>query len=345
MYLHRFPLLEAYRKDNPEGQSAAALADRMISLCQDGRFREVVVLFSQAVPIVPRNVLGDEQLERAAYYNLALISHRAKRFADAQRFMELSGLSAGGDFDFLLYHDRLALSERLAAQQQRAIFVGKPAIFFTALQKSASAFLSVCMSEILEVPVLRASIGLPDGLVIGRWAEQIARGGAITHEHYPGSAVNIKTLAEAGAGKIFVQVRDPRAAWWSLSQNAHRKPDIAAVALSPQEWYSDAIRWLQSWIDASRAPNCPFQVVIVLYDDVRLMPEDTIERIFDEIGYRIPRAEIARYFDARSQSGRTPENFRVGEPEDWRRGMPPELAADFWRETPESVRDLLSMTE
>ena len=342
MYEHRFP----QPRDRKVEEAAAELADQMVPLYQCGRFREAVALFSRMVPALPADALGDEQFGGVAHYNLALACHWAQRYDDARRFMELSDLPASGDFGLLQYNDRLALSQELAAHQERAIAAGKPATLFTALPKSASAHLSVCISEILDVPVFRVSIGgFGDAWVVQKWAAQINRGGSTTHEHYPGSAANIGALTQAGVRKIFVQIRDPRAAWWSFFHHAINRSDVAGPALLPLEWYVRAIKWLTSWIDSSCMPGCPLKVVFVPYDDMRLRPQDTIGRIFDEVRYRVPAAEIDRYLAMRANSGRKPENFRVGEPDDWRRGLEPELAAEFWRETPESVRDLLSMAE
>ncbi len=342
MYEHRF----LKPSDRTIREAAVELAEEMTSLQRQGRFVETVALFTRAVPPIPTDALSNEQYERAAHYHLALISHWAHRFDDARRFMELSGLPAGGDFGLLLYHDRLAIGERLAAYQERAISAGKPAILFTALPKSASAFVSNSIAQILDVPVFRISVGgIVSGWVVPRWAAQVLRGGATTHEHYPALARNIEALVQAGVRKVFVQIRDPRAAWWSYFHHINRRPDIAKESPGPQQWYSEATTWLRSWIDASRAPGCPLKVVFVRYEDVRLRPEHTIARIFDEVGYRVNGGEIACYFEARKQSGRELDNFRVGDPDDWRRGLAPELAAEFWRETPDSVRDLLSMAE
>jgi len=342
MYEHRF----LKPNDRTIDEAAAELADQMMPLYQCGKFREAAALFSRTVPAYPRAVLGNEQFEGTAHYNLALACHWAGRYDDARHFMELSALPAGGDFDFLLYHDRLALSQELAARQERAISAGKPAILFTALPKSASAFLSNSIAELLDVPVFRASVGgVRNGWVVSRWAAQINRGGATTHEHYRALTTNVDALVQAGVRRIFVQIRDPRAAWWSFFHHATSRSDVAWRVPPPEVWYADAINWLTSWIDARSRPDGPFRVVFVSYDDMRLRPEDTIGRIFEEVGYCVPNTEIARYFDARRQSGRRPENFRVGEPDDWRRGLAPDLAAQFWRDTPVSVRDLLSMAE
>lgn len=342
MYEHRFlkPSNRTIR------EVAVELAEQMAALHQQGRFVETVALFTKAVPPIPTDALSNEQYEGAAYYHLALISHWAQRFDDARRFMELSGLPAGGDFGLLLYHDRLAIAERLAAHQDCAISAGKPAILFTALPKSASAFVSNSIAQILDVPVFRASVGgIVSGWVVRKWAAQINRGGATTHEHYPALTANIDALVQAGVRKVFVQVRDPRAAWWSYFHHINRRPDIAKESPGPHQWYSEATMWLQGWIDASRAPGCPLKVVFVRYDDVRLKPMETIKLIVDESCYSLPMAEMARFFEKRRQSGRALDNFRVGEPDEWRRGLAPDLAAQFWRNTPEPVRDLLQMAE
>lgn len=277
---------------------------------------------------------------------LALACHRAGRYDDARRLIEFSCLPASGDFGLLHHHVHLALAQELAAHQDEAISAGKPAVLLTALPRSASSFLSVCISEIIGVPIFRVSVGgFDDGRIVRNWAMQISRGGATTHEHFPGSVANLEAFAHAGARKIFVQIRDPRAAWWSFVHRAARCSDVVGLASSPLLWYANAIKWLTSWIEAARSSDYPLQVSFVPYDDLRLRPGDTIWRIFREVGYSVPDAEITRYFEGRQRSGRKPESFRVGLPDDWRHRLPPDLAAQFWQQTPQPVRDLLSMAE
>jgi hypothetical protein len=212
------------------------------------------------------------------------------------------------------------------------------------LPNSASAFVSNTVAQILDVPVFRVSVGgIVSGWVVRKRAAQIIRGPATTHEHDPALAANIDALVQAGVRKVSVQIRDPRAAWWSFFRHVDRRPDLAKDSAGPEECYSRANTWLQGWIDASRAPGSLLEVVFVQYEDVRLRLKDTIARVFDEVGYDVPVSEIAHYIDSTTRSARRPENFRVGDPDDWRRGVSPELADRFWQLTPESVRDLLSM--
>lgn len=241
--------------------------------------RPAVALFSTVAPALAANAFANEPSESAAHYRLALACCRVGRYDDARRYIELSDLPDSGDFGLLHHYVHLALCQALAAHQEEAISAGKPAILLTALPRSASSFLSTCISEIVGVPIFRVSVGgFDDGRIVRKWAMQVSRGGATTHDHFPGQVANIEALAQAGIRKIFIQIRDPRAAWWSFIHRAVRSSDVTSLASSPLDWYGNAIKWLPSWIEVAWSSDGPFQISFVSYDDVRLRLTDTIER-------------------------------------------------------------------
>lgn len=325
------------------------LCDELIMLTNAGRYREAAALFIRVVQPVPAHT-SEDAWEHCVHYNLALALGQAQRFDEARKHMDLSLLWAGGDTDAFIYPERARLGDQLQAQQEEAIARGVPSLLITSLPKSASAFISTALAEIQETPVFRAACS-PDmklGWVLSRWAAQLDRGGAVTHDHYPAENGNLQALAEAGVGRVYVQIRDPRAALWSNyhhelanALNSHRKVSTDALIST---WYQAAVQWVEGWRRAAEN-SLGVRIEFITFDEVRSAPAETLSRLLADAGSTYGARDVDEYLARRATQGRKPENFRVGEPDDWRTHIPERVQAKMWDETPESVRDLLGMTK
>lgn len=344
-YIHNVSLLEQKNLQS----TALELADEITALANSGKYREAAVRFSRAVPITPSVDLPNEHWPPIVHYNLGMLYALAADNQRARRHVELSRLPLGGHHNNFLYAERIMIAYGNLEVQERAIAKGTPSVIITALPKSASTFVSQTLARLLSASVVTLSFESAarpvSAIVIERWARQVARGGAVTHEHYSARFENLECLVRAGIQKMFVQVRDPRAALWSAFRQSEQQSDVFGdtelMRLSERR-YELMVDWLKSWLDASVDPRGP-KIVFVQYEDVRTDFGKTILRILGEVGSTITEQDVRTHLDAASAAGRKPENFRSGDPDEWRRFMPAELKAWLWQKTVPEVREFLRM--
>lgn len=323
------------------------LCGQMRTLVAEGLHHDAAALFLDAArPVLAHT--NDEAWEPCARYNLALALGQAGLYDEARRQMDASLLFAGGDDDGLIYPERQRRGDALNIWQEEAMKNGVRAVFITALPKSASAFVSTTLGALLESPILRvsASSDMRLGWILSRWAAQIARGGAVTHEHYPADNGNLEALAEAGVTRVSVQIRDPRAALWSYYHHAAigRRLAGSGAPIEPfiDGWYADAVRWLDGW-RAAADNKLGITVDFFTYEQVRSSPEDVLLRLLGEAGSSLMREDVKSYLAARAIAGDMPPNYRQADPEEWRSQMSPSIQQRLWDETPETVRIFLDM--
>jgi len=328
--------------------SVSAISDELLSLFERGNYREVAAEFTRLVDVVPADS-PNHVWRQVAHYNLAIVLGWARRFEEARQHMELSELPAGGDHDFMLYCTRLAIGQQLLERQAHAIAAGAPSIMIASLPKSASAFLSNSLARLLDVPVLRASFGNSDqGCVVESWARQIVQGGAVTHEHYPPTRDNLETLARAGVRRLFVLVRDPRAVIWSIYHHVLERSDISGRRETFEGVYADWYRSILVWLDcflAGRDHAAGIDIQTIDYDAIRRTPAETLARIVSLAGVTITTEEIRRRLELDSTNRTKPDNFRSGDPGNWRTEVPDKIRAELWTMTPLNVRDFFAMSE
>ena len=344
-YFHNISLLQ------PETihSTARQLADELMALAGAGRYREAAVRFSRAVPITPAANLPDEHWMPVVHYNLGIAYALAEDHENARKHIELSGLPLGGHHPNYLYADRMAIACLNLEAQESVAATGMPSVFITSLPKSASSFVSATLARLMSAPLvtvsLEGSLRPLSGLVIERWARQVARGGAVTHEHYSAQFGNLECLARAGVRKIFVQVRDPRAAQWSFFRQREARRDVVpnpGLIKMSEGRYEQSVHWIQSWLDAQADPAAP-EIEFVHYENVRVDPAATIARILSQVGSPITEQQTRVHLDAAAATGRRPDNFRSGDPDEWRRFMPADLKDWLWQKTSPQVRDLVRM--
>ena len=152
---------------------------------------------------------------------------------------------SGGD---ALFHDAVAESIAFAHAQEDAIGRGVPAVILASMPRAVSAALTQTLAQITGAPIVRASIGeFPNCWLMPSWLRRLARGGAILHDHFGASEFNLVELREQGINKVFVLVRDPRAAAMSAAKmefgDQPKEGDIETA-------YLKYISWLRGWLEA-----------------------------------------------------------------------------------------------
>lgn len=189
------------------------LADDLIARAEKGRFRAVAEAFTRIAPAEP-NTWPSAAWRSAGCYNLALVLERAERFDEARDYMERSELDAAPDGEPLLYPSMVLAAAHVRGLQEASLQKRHSrSVIITSLPRSASGFVSSTIAELLDAPLARISVA---DCVVERWAKQAERGGIVTHNHFPASGGNVEALLRAGVRRLFVQIRDPREAIWSL---------------------------------------------------------------------------------------------------------------------------------
>jgi hypothetical protein len=268
----------------------------------------------------------------AAYY-LASILAALGDFEGAAPYVEMINFDAPPEGADLLPY-ALRQSGRLArCRQDIAIEKGTPGALIVSLPRSASASLVNSIAATFAVPLLTVCIG--EGLrsmVVRRWAAQVARGGAVTHEHFRAVPQNLAALRDAGVHILWVQVRDPRDAAFSL---ARMREDYERIFPPEPDHASDdsfvrdcqlLANWINEWIDARDRHN--INVEFVFFSEATNDFEGTLAKMFPE---SVP-----------SRLAPHKTNFRLGTGGEWRmRSTASQQRA--WAVIPADVKTLLKL--
>src|SRR5262249_15060112 len=90
--------------------------------------------------------------------------------------------------DDQLFSDHVNLSRMARAHQEAAMARGMPPILIACMPRAASATLAHTIAQLLDMPVLRLSIGrFPDYYLAPPWLDAFQQGGAITQDHFGAS--------------------------------------------------------------------------------------------------------------------------------------------------------------
>lgn len=207
------------------------------------------------------------------------------------------------------HHPEMPL-ERLsnfASLQADARARGVPAIVLITMPKSGSLYLLMRFVDGLNVPNCHISLDLfPADHVVPAWAEDLARGGAVTQEHLDASEENLAALQRAGIDRVVVHVRDPRQAALSwmhhidgttgeranvrrlISPTVPDDWDERAIA-SRLDWTIDnhlpvLVEWTMGWVRAADATRPVLDILFTRYEDLRGDEEALFRRILDHYG-------------------------------------------------------------
>lgn len=308
-------------------------------------YEEAVLHFNNTARLTVPSLCGQDYYALVAKYQLALALSFLGQYEQAAQYMNETGTMSAGDREDCFFSEHQYFALYLRQWQEAAISQGKPGIIITALPRSASAFLTYAIAEILDVPVLRASMGsFPHHVVVRNWAHNLSQGGCVTHEHFSGGSENIAQLAAAGVKKVYVQIRDPRATAWSYLHHTapsykQRNETVTIEDIVHTEYYPHAIRWIESWLDAQEKFKDTIDIEFLSYNEVVGDIEKILRRMLTARYY----LEIRNYMRKTSSPDFKPIHFRTGQKEEWREHIRKELQDTMWDITPDRVKELLKM--
>jgi len=263
----------------------------------------------------------------------------------------VAGLLAGDDFpppgDYGGQHyDRYLLSAATINREQlRARANNIPGIVISSLPKSASEFLSSTLAETLQAPVMRVTVGDPVlGAVLGKWVADIVRGGAVTHDHFAGTDLNIAALREGGLAEVWVLVRDPRAVFWSAQKMQTEYDGVQPAERMERANVLRSVKMLGDWIGTwVRARDAGYPVRFVHFRDLTENPAVVMGRILQASGAGRFIPKLHEVLQRRAEQDRVSSNFRTGDDDAWRSAVPGELHEAIWDVVDARAKELLDL--
>lgn len=327
-----------------------AISEEFSILYREKNSRELLsAIFSRfgVHPVIPE---ADEVFDSLAAYYLACLFCRLEEYEKAATYAELIEFSASVDGTDLMPFDLVESSRKARENQIAAIINDRPGTVVVSLQKSASAFLSQAVSAVYQVPILRTSVGKgPYSIVVPSWADQVAEGGAVTHEHFRPHSENLSALYNSRIKTIWVQIRDPRdAAYSSLRMVEDHEGTMYGqnrrLTDKPQ-LFVDSCRamamWIDEWLRAAENSDSELQVSIIQFEDVTRDLNGVFERVFSERFDAEAKKKLAEFQINWRRGDVLQRNFRTGKSaSEWRREYGDEIVDKINAEIPDSVRSL-----
>ena len=228
--------------------------------------------------------------------------------------------------------------EDFLQKQEEAIAAGSPYVFMNTMAKSGSVYIHRRLSDGLGVPFCRIAVGtMMQERVVPSWAEQVAKGGALTQQHVDASATNLSALRASGMKKIIVHVRDPRQATLSLAHHfrlGYQEQELhwQKLSMSPYcpefdilpferqvEWtfdhyYPRYVQWGEDWARAATDRSHGLDILLVTYEEFRADEDAYFQRLLQFLD-RAPEAFLQRP----NTSRKTVEfHYRKGMVDEWR---------------------------
>jgi hypothetical protein len=216
---------------------------------------------------------------------------------------------------------------------------------FSCMPRSASATITHVLARVLDVPVLRFSVGrFPDYYVVPSWLDMFLEGGAVNQDHLGPSEFNLGVLSGRDFRHLFVLARDPRAA---ARSQVHFNARVGGLpgpleASIEEECVSRFIPWLQRWIDCSANGSLPFQVHWLSYREVCSDPAAVVRKIVGTLQWDYPA--LRPYVDL----VKVPElklHFVTGDDDAWRAEVGDATKQRLWSACSSDVRNLLKLEE
>jgi hypothetical protein len=302
-------------------------------------------LFKQS-PLIIRPGRSRSGVDRELSYTFASIFSSVED-ANAGEYINGLGLPVPGDYENQTYNNYLLTASKVEMQRIKARGRGVPSIMLTCLPKSASEFLCSTLSDILGAPIVRGTVGAPShGVLVKDWMLEITQGGCVPHDHFSAREENLSVLRNCGINDIFVLVRDPRAAafslinmkkdWGLLESWEAMYPDLKSGFERFEEEVRSLSKWIELWINTKeRGVNVKF----ITFSELTSQPETVLANILNLSSAAQFIPNISKVLTKRAQ----PSNFRRGDDAAWRDGLSQIDVDKIWAALPLSVRNLLNL--
>ena len=284
------------------------------------------------------HVETDERLVSAEQHYLAALKVRSESLIDkAVWHIENMGYGPLPDGAKVTFAEHLEFVTVFSEAQADGLRRGIPPIVITAMSKSGSASLTQTISEMLNVPIgnLSWSNFVKEGRIVPTFAKCIARGAAVTHEHYSATPGNLSALAAAGVGRLYAHVRDPRQTavsyihhqrwkeagtpqgFYEQEQYDHRLQDeeIASVV---EEIYPAMVQWIVDWVSASEDPNRPLDIRVDSFERMKREKDQFYVDLLQHFGVTATTQEMSQIL----QSMEVRANYRRGRTDEWKEAFP-----------------------
>jgi hypothetical protein len=286
-------------------------------------------------------VQGEEYWGEALDYHLGLLyAHSGEPKLAAYHFGRSGTLPSGGGDLIFSEHQRESLE--LHRRQDQAKERGIPSLLIAAMPRSASASLTQTLAAMLDAPLMRVSCGqITEYYLVPRWLNCFSPGGAVLHDHFGASPFNLTTLREGGVRRIFVRLRDPRAAAASMVNLLNRRfgspqgidHESQVIAMCEQSF----IPWVADWMKAD-ADAANGLTIHWLTEPSTAVPQ-TIKTILTALAPEYPALEP--YLGAAIAEVKA--NYVTGDEEAWRQGIGKSAQERLWQAVPPQVKDFLAL--
>lgn len=355
----RLDMLKYLRPENAE------LADKLAESWDrdfiEGAYKKIVDEVLEHTPIRLALPLPDDYLLSVAAYMLSSFFVRRREFEKAAGYAEHFHYNASVDGTDFLPYDMQQGSRLALYQQHRALALNAPGAIVVSLMKSGSAFLADAISQVFGVPILRVTMG--EGMrstVITRWVDQLAQGGATTHDHFQALPVNLQALSDSKANEIWILIRDPRDTAFSLRKmeedyvlknvnDALRNHDQRGADLDVRR-QKDFItntdfmsKWIEMWLDASNDDAYDIDIKFLKYADVTTDLVGTFQTIFPNHFDEAAEQKTKNFLERFEQGSIDRRNYRKGTGQEWREAYPQEVRDEAWKRIADSVKELLHL--
>ncbi|MGA8398971.1 MAG: hypothetical protein WB697_03740, partial [Stellaceae bacterium] len=317
------------------------LATRILDIRDRQGHRAANQALIDATGVIVSNI-NEHYCQLALDYHLGLVFANAKNAERAAYHFERSETLAGTGGN-KIYSDHVAESLEIRRRQQIGIGRLLPPIVIASMPRSGSASLAHTLAERLDLPIVRASCGeYPNYSLVPRWLNVAAAGGTVFHDHFNASDFNLRALANAGIHDVFIRVRDPRAAAYSIYRLGLSVWGEDGVSLDEGVtviYRNGYIPWLTDWIAAAQDD---FRGLRIHWSHFRPGAAALSEAVRDILTCLVAdHSAVAPYLD-----GDIPvveANFVDGDDDKWRQALSPSCQTLLWEMTPDPVRELFGI--
>ena len=144
-------------------------------------------------------------------------------------------------------------------------------------------------------------------------------------------------------GKIYVQIRDPRAATLSTFHHHNKYHPLKTKSFDQMflRNVQDHAEWIAHWLSASRKKY--FNVKFVLFQDLINNPKKVFNETIPETTYSPYKEKLEAFLETIKNDKSQIINFVSGDDSKWREMCSQELQNRAWEVIPNPVKDLLSL--